>query len=111
MKTQSAKAKGRRLQQWVRDIIRSVYGLHEDDVSSRSMGAQGEDVLLSPEARKVFPFSIECKSRSSFAIYKDFDQAVQNTPKGSRPLLVIKSDRRPPLAVLDAEWFINRMKQ
>lgn len=111
MKTSSAKAKGRKLQQWVRDKIRDTFGLHEDAVTSRSMGAQGEDVLLSPEARAVFPFSVECKSRASYAIYKDFLQAVANAPQGAMPLLILKANNKVPLAIVDAEWFINRMKQ
>ena len=32
MKTQSAKAKGRRLQQWFRDLLVSKLGIHEEDI-------------------------------------------------------------------------------
>ena len=63
MNTQSAKAKGRKLQQWVRDAIISACNLQADDVQSRSMGAGGEDIMLSPTARAEFPFSIECKNQ------------------------------------------------
>jgi len=60
---QSRKSKGRRLQQFVRDMILENFDhLEPDDVRSTSMGAGGEDVLLSPAARKVFPFSVECKN-------------------------------------------------
>ena len=47
MKTQSAKAKGRRLQQWVRDLLIEELEIHPEDVESRSMGAGGEDLILS----------------------------------------------------------------
>ncbi len=67
MRTSSAKAKGRRLQQKVRDLILETFSeLEEDDVRSTSMGASGEDVLLSPLARKKFPFSVECKNVEAF---------------------------------------------
>ena len=45
MKTSSAKAKGRNLQKWVRDIIlESFPGLEPDDVRSITMGDSGEDM-------------------------------------------------------------------
>ncbi len=63
MKTSSCKAKGRNLQKWVRDLIlESFPSLEADDVRSTSMGAGGEDVQLSPAARKLFPYSLECKN-------------------------------------------------
>ena len=43
VKTQSAKAKGRRFQQWVRDQLIEKLDVHPEDVESRSMGAGGED--------------------------------------------------------------------
>ena len=38
MKTQSAKAQGRKLQQWVRDQIIEQLEVHPEDIESRSMG-------------------------------------------------------------------------
>ena len=59
MKPQSAKAKGRNLQKWVRDLLLENFPtLEADDVRSTSMGAGGEDVQLSPAARKLFKFSV-----------------------------------------------------
>ena len=63
IKTSSAKNKGRKLQQWTRDrILELVPTLEPDDVKSTSMGAGGEDVQLSPAARKSVPLTIECKT-------------------------------------------------
>ena len=42
MKTQSAKAKGRKLQKWFRELLIDVLEIHEEDIESRSMGAGGE---------------------------------------------------------------------
>lgn len=110
MKTQSAKAKGRKLQQWVRDKIIHYFGkfgVDPEDVKSTSMGAGGEDIQLSPFARAMFPYSIECKSHKSMAVYKLYDQAVENKHRLAEPLLIIKVNNRKPLAVVDAEWFIE----
>ena len=48
MKAQSAKAKGRRLQQWVRDQLIEQLDVHPEDIESRSMGAGGEDLDYGP---------------------------------------------------------------
>lgn len=110
MKTQSAKAKGRRLQQKVAGmLLKHGDGLHEDDVISRSMGASGEDIMLSPAAREQYPVSIECKSRAKFAVYSDMDQAISNS-KDHEPVLVIKANRREPLVVVDADFFFKLLR-
>ena len=54
MKTQSAKAKGRRLQQWVRDQLIEQLDVHPEDIESRSMGAGGEDLIMSRALDKSF---------------------------------------------------------
>lgn len=108
--TASAKDKGRRLQQWVRDHILSVWPtLEPDDCRSTSMGASGEDIQLSPAARKKVPYSIECKARASIGIYSFYDQAVTNSGK-FEPLLIIKANRKKPLVVVDAEHFFKLVK-
>ena len=108
IKPSSAKSKGRKHQQWVRDKIYEQFPhLEEGDVRSTSMGALGEDILFSPAARRVFPYSVECKAHRSFAIYSVVDQAASNAPPGIEPVAIIKADRRRPLAVIDAEHFFT----
>ena len=65
MKARSAKNKGKRLQNKVRDLILEKFNkqLEPDDVRSITMGDSGEDILLSPAARRLFPFSVECKNQ------------------------------------------------
>lgn len=110
IKTSSAKAKGRALQQFVRDtILRLTPSLEPDDVKSTAMGQGGEDVQLSPAARKYWPFSIECKSRASIAVYTWYRQAVSNQKKKTEPILVIKANRQKPLVVVDAEYFFEHI--
>jgi|TARA_R110001592_G_scaffold18127_4_gene75678 hypothetical protein len=107
--TASGKAKGRKHQQWTRDQILALHptDLLPDDVVSTSSGAGGEDVKLSPAARRLFPYSIECKAHKAFAFYKIMEQAVSNCPAGAEPLVIIKGDRKKPLAVVDAEHFFK----
>lgn len=71
------------------------------------MGATGVDVLLSDAAVKCFPFAIECKSHASFAVYKHYEQAVENKTEDTTPLLVIKQNRAEPLVVLSLEDFME----
>lgn len=108
MKPSSCKNKGRLFQGWVRDLLlKYAPSLEKDDVRSTSMGAGGEDVQLSPAARKLYPISIECKSRASYAFYKDYDQAVTNAPKGAEPVLFCKANHRRPVVIIDAEYFVK----
>ena len=58
MKTQSAKAKGRKLQQWMRTLLIEKLDVHPEDIESRSMGAGGEDLIMARAAREKFPLSI-----------------------------------------------------
>lgn len=111
MKASSAKAKGRRLQQAVRDAILTQYpALEPDDVRSTSMGAGGEDVQLSPAARKLFPYSIECKNLAKIAVYNYYTQAETNSGK-YEPLVVIKQNRSKPLAVIDFDHFMELIRR
>lgn len=79
MKPSSAKAKGRRLQYEVRDTLlkESRGSLEPDDIRSTPMGAPGEDLLLSPAARKFYPFSIECKNVEKLNIWQAIKQAKE----------------------------------
>ena len=108
MTPQSAKAKGRRHQQWlVNKILEAFPWLTKRDVRSTSMGASGEDVQLSEAAYQAFPYSIECKNRqANKSLYDWYKQAATERKEGE-PLLVIKRNGERPLAVIDAEYFIN----
>ena len=109
MKTQSAKAKGRKLQQWFTKLLVDALGLDEDDLESRPMGSQGEDIIMGKQSRNRFNYSIECKNQERVNVWKSYDQAKINC-KGYEPLLVIKRNRSKPLAVMDAEHFVGLFK-
>jgi len=111
VKPQSAKAKGRNLQKWVRDLLLESFSqLEPDDVRSTSMGCGGEDVQLSPAARKLFPFSVECKSVEKLNVWAAYEQASANSGE-HEPLLIMKKNRKQPLVVLDAKTFVELIKK
>ena len=101
MKTRSAKNKGKRLQNKVRDLILEKFKkLESDDVRSTTMGDSGEDVLLSPAARKLFPFSVECKNQEKLNIWSALEQAEENSKKHI-PMVIFKRNRSKTYAVLE----------
>lgn len=108
MKPASAKQKGRKFQQEVRDeILKSHPDLEPDDVVSTSMGAGGEDIKLSPAARKKFPYSVECKSVNKAALYSWYDQAKANCPKGAVPIVCAKANHKTPVVIISLEEFMK----
>ncbi len=112
MTPSSAKDKGRWLQKWiVRIILERFKTLAPDDVTSRSMGCNGEDVLMSPKARARFPFSIEAKNSEKHNVFKAYQQACANCGDDHEPLAILKKNRSRPLAVVDAEWFIRNWRK
>lgn len=94
MKTSSAKAKGRRLCQGVVSRLLGVFNgkLQDADFQVTSSGATGEDITMSPLARQMFPFSIECKNQESLNIWKALEQAKSNC-KEHTPLVVFSRNR------------------
>ena len=106
MKTSSAKQKGRKLQQWVRDKLIEELGVHPEDIESRSMGAGGEDLIMSRAARKKFPYSIECKNQESVNVWKSYEQAKENSGD-YEPIVVLKRNNTKPLVLVDADYFVR----
>ena len=111
MKTRSAKNKGKRLQNSVRDVLLETFkeDLEPDDIKSAIMGDSGEDIQLSPAARKLIPYSIECKNQEKLNIWSSLEQAEKNSGK-SNPVLIFKRNRSKTYAVLEIEDFIKLIK-
>ena len=106
MKPQSAKAKGRRLQQQFRELLIEELGIHPEDIESRSMGAGGEDLIMARAARQKFPYSIECKNVEKLNVWEAYKQAEENS-KDYEPVVVMKKNNHKTLVVLDAEYFVK----
>ena len=87
-------------------MLIKAFDLEVDDVFSRSMGASGEDVMLSPRARVLFPYSVECKNVEKLNIWQAYKQASDNSG-GYEPCVFFKRNHHKPLVVVDAEHFIG----
>ena len=111
MKPRSAKNKGKRLQNKVRDVILEKFDkLEPDDVRSITMGDAGEDILLSPAARRLFPFSVECKAQESLSIWSALQQAESNAGKHT-PLVIFKRNRSKTYAVLEFKELLKLLDE
>jgi len=111
MKPRSAKNKGKRLQNQVRDLILEKFQqLEDDDVRSTTMGDSGEDVLLSPFARRLFPYSIECKNQEKLNIWSSLEQAENNSGSHT-PLLIFKRNRTKTYAVLEFDKLLELLDE
>ena len=110
MKSRSAKNKGKRLQNSVRDLLLETFNqLEPDDIRSAIMGESGEDIKLSPAARKLIPYSFECKNQEKLNIWSALEQAESNGEKGT-PVLVFKRNRSKTYAVIEFKEFVNLIK-
>ena len=113
MKIKSAKAKGRNLQNLVRDKLRSIFVgkvLEEDDIKSQTMGMGGEDIVLSPSAKKVIPYSFECKNTERLNLWKSLEQCESNC-EDREPVLVIKRNRSDVYAIIKFDKFLNLIEE
>lgn len=106
MKTSSAKAKGRRLVLFVKEWLLSVYThLESDDVSTPAGSSPGEDIKLSPLARKAFPFSVECKAQEGISkVYGWVEQAKTNS-NDYTPIVIARSNRKEALVIMTLNDF------
>jgi len=112
MNNKSRKAKGRILQNLVRDKVQKLFpSLGKDDIRTSLMSENGADVkLISLMARKLMPYDIETKNREEYkTIYKHYDHAKGHG--NMEPLLVIKMNRQSPLAVLDLDHFFELLSR
>ena len=109
--TRNSKAKGSLGQQEIRDkILDSFPKLHPDDVKSTVMGDTGEDIQLSPAARKMIPLSIEVKRRKGGlkTVYAYMEQASKHG-KGE-PVVFFRADRQPWIVITGVEHYMDLIK-
>lgn len=115
MKTSSAKAKSRVLQDKVRDMYRGVgrqYGLADDDVKPAVMGQTGVDIIFSPAGKEVFNHSIECKKHAAVRIPYFFAEHYKKYKGDSTlKLLFSENNRSEPLVTMRAEDFMNLVEE
>lgn len=110
MNTRSRKAKGRRLQNYVKDLFRKLgrtYGLVDEDINSAIMGQSGTDIIFTPAAEQVFPFAIECKNQEKINIWASIKQVENNTKENRIPMLVFSKNHSKIYAVIELEKLLN----
>ena len=111
MKSRSAKNKGKRLQNSFRDLLLETFKqLEPDDIRSAIMGESGEDIKLSPAARKLIPYSFECKNQEALNIWSSLEQAEINSDKHI-PLVVFKRNRSKTYAVLEFDKLLELLNE
>ena len=119
IKVSSRKGKGRKLQYFVCERIASLFGIkfdqNDDDcpIHSREMGQHGTDVITRGKVKKLFPFSVECKSCENLQIPQWIEQARGNIEKNKSWLLVVKkkSIGQKPIVIMEWESFEELMKE
>lgn len=104
----AAKAKGNRLQNYIREKLLSIFTkLEPDDITCPFGTENGVDVKLSPAATKLIPYSFECKNQEKISIWACLNQAETNTKVGTDPVLVFKRNRSKTYAVIDLDLFLK----
>jgi|TARA_R110000803_G_scaffold30273_1_gene68351 hypothetical protein len=108
----SRQQKGRYLQNILKEKIMALYpSLTNKDIRTSTVGENGSDIkLLSLTAKKLFRYSAECKNRNeNKLLYSHFKHAKKHSHR--QPLLVIKTDREKPLAVITLEHFFELLER
>lgn len=106
IRPQSAKNKGRTLQQWsASELKKALPHLQGNDIRSLSMGAAGDDLILSPLALQTLPYNFEMKNVENFQIWATIKQTLERFKKQDMnvptlPCIVAKKNHVKPLVIL-----------
>lgn len=102
IRPQSAKSKGRRLQQWAAIRFKETFPhLQGNDVRSLSMGASGDDLILSTAALQVLPYNFEMKNVESFQQWATLRQVnKRRDTTATLPCMVVKRNRIDPVVIV-----------
>lgn len=109
MRTSSAKAKGRRAAQEVKEAILEVAPfLAEDDILVTSSCVTGEDLVLSPKARLTFPLVFECKNTERMDVWGAIEQSESHvTVVPYEPVVAFKRNRTKLRCIVDLKFFLR----
>lgn len=104
-RSRASKAKGRRLQQFVRDALLNIDPLGE--YRSREMGQAGSDII-DPHNRLPVRY-VECKNWESYPSMGAIEKAMLKKDEEGRWAAILKEPRKDPLVVVPWHtfmWFI-----
>lgn len=110
--TRAAKAKGRVGQNEIRDKLLETFPEFEpDDIKSTTMGDTGEDIQLSPAARKKMPISIEVKRRKAgMKTAYDYIEQAGKHGKGE-PVVFFRADRQPWITMISLDHYMELLRK
>lgn len=120
---QKGKAKARRLQKKVAELISDLTGIpygKDELIESREMGQSGVDVKLYGRARHLFPFAIECKNQENWSVGTFLKQTIDNwSSEYDFWLLIMAKNHFSPVVLVnmyhleeytEAEGYFNILK-
>ena len=109
--SRAAKAKGRTGQNEIRDKLLEVFPeFEEDDIKSTTMGDTGEDIQLSPAARKKIPITIEVKRRKS-GMKTAYDYMEQASKHGKgEPVVFFRAVRKSWITMISLEHYMDLLR-
>jgi hypothetical protein len=109
--TRAAKQKGRLGQNEIRDKLLEIFPEFEpDDIKSTTMGDGGEDIQLSPAARKKMPITIEVKRRKSgMKMQYDWLEQAKRHGKGE-PVLFFRADRSEWIVMVGLDHYMELLR-
>ena len=110
--TRAAKAKGRGGQNEIRDKLLETFTEFEpDDIKSTTMGDTGEDIQLSPAARKKLPITIEVKRRKSgMKMAYDYTEQASKHGKGE-PVVFFRADRKDWITMISIDHYMELLRK
>ena len=114
MKISYAKVKGRKMVTELRELLLKEFPqLEPDDVRIPPSAVPGEDLQLSPAARRLFPFAVECKNKESLNIWAAIKQAESHLPKNSphvQPAIVFRRNNQAPYVAFPLPFLLTLLK-
>jgi len=112
MLTSSAKAKGRKACQQVKELLyKYAPDLRQGDIDITPSGVTGVDLKLSPAAKELYPFAIEVKNQESLNVWAAYEQAIKHAAGSSdMPILFFRRNKSELMACLKADDFIKLIR-
>jgi hypothetical protein len=103
------KQKGREFEnEIVAKLLAAFPSLSPHDLTARSMGDPGIDIILSAAAREVLPFAFELKRVEKLNMNRALEQAEANAAKeGLHACLISRQSRKPAYATVRLDVLIR----
>lgn len=73
-------------------LLQTFPELQPEDIKTAVSCQHGQDLKLSPAARRLIPYSFECKRQQTLGIYRAIEQAKANS-KTYTPVIVFRKNR------------------